>query len=324
MLDGLEVSVDSSVGIALRTPDMSTKGDLLRCADVALIQAERGQSKIELYDPEQDEFSRSRLALAEDLRHGLERGQLVVWYQPQVEARSGEVCSVEALVRWKHPTQGLLAPFSFLPAARRAGLMPRLTEIVLATAVRDLSAWRAQGVDLCVAINVAPPELLSGTVLPTLMSTLSREAVAPDRVIIEVTEDSFLADPDHAHAVIAQLRTDGVQVSIDDYGTGFSSLAYLRNLPLQELKIDRTFVSTINSDERSCMIVKTTTQLAHGLGLRVVAEGVEDEAQHDLLKALGVNVLQGYLFARPMPREHLVEWLINRHESSVTAATGAN
>ncbi len=324
VLDGLEVSVDSSVGIALRTPDMSTKGDLLRCADVALIQAKRGQSKIELYDPEQDEFSRSRLALAEDLRHGLERGQLVVWYQPQVEARSGEVCSVEALVRWKHPTQGLLAPFSFLPAARRAGLMPRLTEIVLATAVRDLSAWRAQGVDLCVAINVAPPELLSGTVLPTLMSTLSREAVAPDRVIIEVTEDSFLADPDHAHAVIAQLRTDGVQVSIDDYGTGFSSLAYLRNLPLQELKIDRTFVSTINSDERSCMIVKTTTQLAHGLGLRVVAEGVEDEAQHDLLKALGVNVLQGYLFARPMPREHLVEWLINRHESSVTAATGAN
>ena len=215
----------------------------------------------------------ARLALAEELRHGLERGQLVVWYQPQVEVATGAVCSVEALVRWRHPTQGLLAPGAFLPAARRAGLMPRLTEVVLATAVRDLAGWMARGIDVSLAVNIAPPELLGGTVLPELRAILARERVPADRLIVEVTEDSFLAEPDHARRVIEDLRVQGVQVSIDDYGTGFSSLAYLRDLPLQELKIDRSFVANILTDRRSWMIVNTTNQLAHGLGLRTVARG---------------------------------------------------
>jgi diguanylate cyclase (GGDEF)-like protein len=321
LLDGLEVSVDASVGLALRAPEMSSKGDLLRCADVALIDAKRSPAKVRLYDPEQDEYSRSRLALAEELRNGLERGEVVAWYQPQVETDSGRACSVEALVRWKHPTQGLLAPYAFLSVARRAGLMPRLTEIVLAAAVRDLAAWRARGLDVCVAVNVAPPELLSGTVLPVLFGTLAAEGVPADRFVVEVTEDSFLADPDRARTVIAELRAHGVQVSIDDYGTGFSSLAYLRTLPLQELKIDRAFVSTITEDERSSMIVRTTTQLAHGLGLRVVAEGVEDEATWEHLRGLGVDVLQGYLFARPMPGEHIAGWLDQREAGTSAALT---
>ncbi len=312
VLDGLEISVDACVGLAVRSPEMSSKGDLLRCADVALIQAKGTQAKVHLYDPEQDEYSRSRLALAEELRNGLERGEIIAWYQPQVDTATGDVVSVEALVRWKHPTQGLLSPFSFLSVARRAGLMPRLTEVVLTNAVRDLAALRAQGFDICMAVNVAPPELLSGTVLPVLFATLAAEDVPADRFIIEVTEDSFLADPDRARTVIAELRAHGVQVSIDDYGTGFSSLAYLRTLPLQELKIDRSFVSTITEDERSSMIVRTTIQLAQGLGLRTVAEGVEDEPTRDHLRELGVDVLQGYLFARPMPVEHVAGWLDTR------------
>ena len=310
-LDGIEVSVEVSAGIAVRTAEIATKGDLLRCADVALHQAKSIGGTV-VYDPEQDDFSRSRLAIAEALRHGLERDELVVWYQPQVDAVSGHVHSVEALVRWKHPRQGLLAPFAFLPAARRAGLMPRLTEVVLQRAVRDLAAWRARGVDVSVAVNVAPPELLSGTVLPDLGRLLSEAGVPADRLVIEVTEDSFLSEPDHARRVIEQLRLLGVQVSIDDYGTGYSSLAYLRDLPLQELKIDRAFVMDILTDQRSWMIVNTTNQLAHGLGLRTVAEGVEDAEQHAELARMGIDVLQGYHFARPMPGEHVVGWLQTR------------
>jgi diguanylate cyclase (GGDEF)-like protein len=308
-LDGLEISVEASAGVAVRTAEIATKGDLLRCADVALHQAKVSGTGTVVYDPEQDEYSRSRLALAEELRHGLERNELVVWYQPQVESKSGRVCSVEALVRWKHPRQGLLAPFAFLQAARRAGLMPRLTEVVLTQAVRDLAGWRNRGIDVSVAVNVAPPELLGGTVLPELGRVLAEAGVPADRLIVEVTEDSFLAEPEHARRVIQQLRSQGIQVSIDDYGTGYSSLAYLRDLPLQELKIDRSFVMNILSDKRSWMIVNTTNQLAHGLGLRTVAEGVEDADQQRELAAIGIDVLQGFHFARPMPAEHLVSWL---------------
>jgi diguanylate cyclase len=311
-LDGLEVSVNCSAGIATRSLEIATRGDLLRCADVAMTLAKRSGAGVVLYDPGQDEFSRARLALAEELRHGLEKGQLIVWYQPQVETRSGRTVSVEALVRWKHPTQGLLAPFSFLPVARRAGLMPRLTEVVLETAARDLAVWRNRGIDVSVAVNIAPPELLGGTILPELTSIMAAQDVPTDRLIVEVTEDSFLADPEHARKVIHDLRAQDVQVSIDDYGTGFSSLAYLRDLPLQELKIDRTFVAHILDDRRSWMIVSTTNELAHGLGLRTVAEGVEDDDVRAELSKMGIDVLQGYHFARPMPAEHLVGWLEGR------------
>jgi diguanylate cyclase (GGDEF)-like protein len=311
-LDGLEISVEASVGIAVRTDEIATKGDLLRCADVAMHQAKGGPVSSLIYDPSQDEFSRSRLALAEDLRRGLEKGEIIVWYQPQVKTDSGEVCSVEALVRWRHPVQGLMPPFAFLPVARRAGLMPRLTEVVLRAAIRDLAEWRSNGLDVRVAINVAPPELLGGTVLPELGAVLAREGVPADRLVVEVTEDSFLADPDHARRVIQELRLQGMQVSIDDYGTGFSSLAYLRDLPLQELKIDRSFVTNILTDERSWMIIDTTNQLAHGLGLRTVAEGVEDDEQRQALATIGIDVLQGYHFARPMPAPDFVQWMHDR------------
>jgi EAL domain-containing protein (putative c-di-GMP-specific phosphodiesterase class I) len=226
---------------------------------------------------------------------------------------------VEALVRWKHPTQGLLPPFAFLAIARRAGLMPRLTEVVLETAMRDLAGWLSRGIDVSVAVNVSPPELLGGTVLPEMGAILERQGVPADHLIIEVTEDSFLAEPEHARRVIHELRDKGIQVSIDDYGTGFSSLAYLRDLPAQELKIDRSFVMNILEDERTWMIVSTTNQLAHGLGLRTVAEGVEDEGQLRELRAIGIDVLQGYHFARPMPGTQFEAWLRERRLTPVAA-----
>jgi EAL domain-containing protein (putative c-di-GMP-specific phosphodiesterase class I) len=202
--------------------------------------------------------------------------------------------------------------------------MPRLTEVVLHTAARDLAGWRRRGIDVSIAVNIAPPELLGGTILPDLTSIMAAQQVPTNRLIVEVTEDSFLADPEHARKVIHELRAQDVQVSIDDYGTGFSSLAYLRDLPLQELKIDRSFVANILTDRRSWMIVSTTNELAHGLGLRTVAEGVEDEGLQAELRNMGIDVLQGFHFARPMPAEHLVEWLEARSTGArATAATGA-
>jgi diguanylate cyclase (GGDEF)-like protein len=322
-IDGLELTIEASVGVALRTDDIATRKDLLRCADVAMYQAKTSRSGALVYDAARDEFSRQRLALAEELRRGLEEGQLVVFYQPQVDTETGRACAVEALVRWRHPTQGLLPPGAFLPAARRAGLMAAMTEVVLSTAVRDLGTWLRDGLDVRVSVNVAPPELLGGTVLPELHRLVDRLQVPADRIIIEVTEDSFLAEPDHARSVISDLASRGMQVSIDDYGTGFSSLSYLRDLPLQELKIDRSFVANILTDHRSWMIVSTTNQLAQGLGLRTVAEGVEDAAQAAELLAMGVDVLQGYHLARPMPADQVAEWIASwRRDPVAVGASG--
>jgi len=236
-------------------------------------------------------------------------GQVELWYQPQIDAATQHLCGLEALVRWQHPTQGLLTPIAFLPAARRAGLMGMLSDTVARLAVRDLNGWLAAGLDVRVAINCAPPELLSQVFLPRLYASLDEWMVPADRLVLEVTEDSFLAEPERARAILLEMREHGLQVAIDDYGTGFSSLAYLRDLPVQELKIDRSFVNNIGADLRSRMIVASTIQMAHALDMRIVAEGVEDAETAAQLIDLGADVLQGYHFARPIPAAQVEQWV---------------
>jgi diguanylate cyclase len=311
-IDGMELTIEVSVGAAVRSRDVLAGEDLLRKADIAMYQAKLGHAGALLYDPARDEFSRARLQVAEELRNGIDRGELEVWYQPQVDAGSGRTRSVEALVRWRHPTQGLLQPGVFLPAARRSGLMPALTDAVLACVVDDATRWRAAGLDLQVSVNVAPAELLAPMLIERFLDLIERSALPSCGVVIEVTEDSFLAEPERARTVIQNLRARGIEVSIDDYGTGYSSLSYLRDLPVQELKIDRSFVMNLLTDPRSRMIVSTTNQLAHGLGLRTVAEGVEDAQTAAELESLGIDILQGYHFARPMPFGALSDWLAAR------------
>ncbi len=276
-----------------------------------------------LYDAHLDEFSRSRLLLAEELRKGITDGQIEVWYQPQVDAATGLVDALEALVRWRHPSQGLLTPVAFLPAARRAGLMGVLSEAIARLAVRDLQQMLHCGLNLRVAINCAPPELLSHTFIPRLYASLAECDVPAERIVLEVTEDSFLADPQRARAILLDLRTHGLQVSIDDYGTGFSSLTYLRDLPVQELKIDRSLIRGIATDDRSRKIVASTIQLAHALDMRIVAEGIEDAPDAAELMAMGIDVLQGYHFARPMPAEDVAPWLRARH-AALRAGVGVS
>ena len=308
-VESFDLSIDASVGVTIREADDMSSTELLRRADIAMYEAKLSRAGALLFDSSQDGFSRQRLRRGDDLRQAIADDQLVVWYQPQVEARTQQVVAMEALVRWQHPIEGLLSPIAFMPDARRAGLMPALTARVIDLVLEDARTWLDAGLSFRVAVNCAPPELLDGQLLPLLFTALDRAGLPGDSLLIEVTEDSFLSDPERARAALQELRAHDVQVSIDDYGTGFSSLAYLRDLPVQELKMDRSFVSTVVVDERSRMIVQTTTQMAHALGLRLVAEGVENVETAAALIPLGVDVLQGYHIARPMPASDVGPWV---------------
>lgn len=318
-VEGIDLSLDASVGIAVREETDTSAIEMLRRADVAMYEAKQAKAGVLLFDRAQDGMSHLRLLRGEALRTALTRGQLIAWYQPQIDARTRQVVAMEALMRWWHPTEGLLPPIAFLPDARRAGLMPALTEALLLQVVADARRWRDAGFTFRVAMNWAPPELVGGQLLPRLFSAIEEAQLPPESILVEVTEDSFLTDPERARMVLHDLRAHGVQVSIDDYGTGFSSLAYLRDLPVQELKMDRTFVAPVASDERSRMIVQTTTQMARALGLRFVAEGVEDAVAMGELVPLGVDVVQGYHIARPMPPDAVGPWVRHWEESQISS-----
>jgi diguanylate cyclase len=322
-VDGIEILPSASVGVAICPPEGVKSSELLRRADVAMYQAKHNRLGVALYDAADDDFSKAKLRLAEDLRKALDEQQFELWYQPQIDVLTQQVCGLEGLLRWRHPTEGTLVPVSFLPAARQAGLMPAISARVAQLAVRDLRSMRAVGVDVRVAINCAPAELLSGTFLHGLYAVLDKSPVPADRLLIEVTEDSFIAEPERARLVIQDIRDHGLQVAIDDYGTGFSSLAYLRDLAIDELKIDRTFISSMLADERTRMIVTSTLRMADALCMRTVAEGVEDEDTARALAEVGVDVIQGYHIARPMPPSEIAAWVkqwqIHRGEPRVVA-----
>jgi diguanylate cyclase (GGDEF)-like protein len=307
-VDGIEILPSASIGVASCAQPGLKSSELLRRADVAMYQAKHQRIGVALYDPADDDFSKTKLRMAEELRRALDEQQFELWYQPQVAVSSQQLCGLEALLRWRHPAQGVVSPVEFLPAARQAGLMPAISGRVAELAVRDLRAFRAAGVDVRVAINCAPPELFSGTFLPDLYTRLAESDVPASRMVVEVTEDSFIADPERARLVLQEIRAHGLQVAIDDYGTGFSSLAYLRDLSIDELKIDRSFIASMLSDARTRMIVASTIQMAAALSMRTVAEGVEDAATALELGSLGVDVLQGYHLGRPIPPGEVAAW----------------
>jgi diguanylate cyclase len=310
-VDGIDIALSASVGIVDCYQDETLdSNELVRRAEVAMYRAKHARSGIALYDPFHDDYSKAKLRISEELRRGITNGELEVWYQPQIDASTLRPCALEALVRWRHPADGLLAPVAFLPAARRAGLMPALSQEVVRLAIADVARWHAAGLRLRVAINCAPPELLSGVFVPRLHKAMSAAKLPPNAIVLEVTEESFIAEPERAREILQEVRDHGIQIAIDDYGTGFSSLAYLRDLPVDELKLDRTFVSPIGSDERSRMIVASTVQMARTLGMRTVAEGVEDAATAADLIAMGVTALQGYHISRPIPASEVVDWIV--------------
>ncbi|MCW2532365.1 MAG: putative Diguanylate kinase [Blastococcus sp.] len=309
VLDGMPLHVDASIGIAVCPDHGRDRSLLLARADTAMYVAKRGKHGFEIWAPDGTPATRDRLETLEQLRTALDTDQLDVHYQPKLDLRTGGVIGVEALVRWNHPERGLLYPDVFLPLAEQAGLMRRLALRVLERSLRDLQEWRAAGLELSVAVNLSVSNLQDVALPDQVEMLLDAFGVPAEALILEITEDVLMADAARSQQVMAALRRLGVRLSIDDYGTGYSSLSYLRALPVDELKLDRSFVSHLTSDERAAAIVRSTLQLSLDLGMSMVVEGVEDAATLAALRAWGCDFAQGYHIARPMPAEKFLGWL---------------
>ncbi|MDX6730705.1 MAG: hypothetical protein QOC54_653 [Baekduia sp.] len=316
-VEGLELDIGASVGVAMYPEHATEDGELLRRADVAMYLAKGAGGGVALYDPARDLHTRDRLALGQQLRAGMERDELVVYYQPKVDPQLGRVLGVEALVRWQHPVHGLLMPPDFLPLADRSGLMPKLTRRVLDAALAQLAGWRADGLDLTVAVNLVASDLLDPDLPGDVARLLAARDVPPTCLALEVTEDGVIADPEGAAATLDAIARLGVRIALDDFGTGWSSLAHLRRLPVAELKIDRSFVTDMATDADDAAIVRTTLDLARSLRLRVVAEGVEDDDTWALLADLGADAIQGYVLSRPLPAAQIDAWLAARRDGPI-------
>jgi len=303
-LTSLAVAVEASVGIAAAPEHGRTLEELLKHADVALYAAKDAPGHVATYAPELDPYTAERLALAGELRGAAERGELVVYYQPIVDAPDARVRGVEALVRWQHPVRGLLPPGEFLPLAEGTGTIGELTRFVLEEALRQAHVWSEQGLDLEVAVNLASASA-SDPRLPELVAgALERWPIDPARLVLELSEETVITDPRRVGDVLARLHALGVGLALDDFGTGQSSLAYLKRLPLDQLKIDRTFVMTLER-RGEADVVSAMVRLARAFGLRTVAEGVEDAGTAGRLSLLGCDQLQGFHFGRPVPPEEL-------------------
>jgi diguanylate cyclase (GGDEF)-like protein len=310
-LDDMTLHVRGSIGIALYPHHCADPMQLLQRADVAMTIAKRSRSRVALYQIGEDPHSKERVQLLEALRAGLARGELVCHYQPKITVSTGTTDGVEALVRWQHPERGLLAPDAFLPLAEQAGLMRPLTMAVLHIALRDASRWRRAGHDVTVAVNLSVTNLLDAELASDVAALLYEHQLPSSALILEITETVLMTDSSRAKAVVEALHALGVGLSVDDYGTGYSSLAYLQDLAIDELKLDRSFIMRLGDDPRSAAIVRSTVDLAHSLGLRIVAEGVEDAGTVEVLHRYGCDIIQGYFYSRPISAADLSTWLTN-------------
>ncbi|MCZ0209032.1 bifunctional diguanylate cyclase/phosphodiesterase, partial [Streptomyces sp. UMAF16] len=310
-LDGLTLVLEASAGVAV-FPDHALDAEgMLRRADVAMYQAKRDRTGVEVYESKRDSNTPDRLGLLGDLRRALDAHEVQLHYQPKVRF-DGQVAGLEALVRWVHPERGKVPPDEFIAIAESSGLMPHLTEYVLETALGQVARWRAQGLRVPVAVNVSPRDVHTPGFAGSVAARLARHGVPAGALQLEITEHVLLEDPQRAADTLAGLTGHGVKMSLDDFGTGYSSLVHLRRLPVSELKIDRSFVARLAVDTEDAEIVRCTVDLAHSLGLLVVAEGVEDDETWERLRDLGCDAVQGWLVAAAMPPEEATTWLLAR------------
>jgi len=320
MLDGLGIDLQASMGVALFPEHGQDVDSLVQKADVAMYQAKASPgSDYKLYTPERDPNSTQRLELTGELRRALVDGDLVLHYQPQIDLKTRLVGGVESLVRWRHPRHGLLSPDKFLPLAQHSGLMQPLTREVLKMALRQCRTWHDADIPLKVAVNVAAPDLLDLQFPEAVDALLSERGVAASALELEITEGTILADPVRARTVLTRLHAMGVRLAVDDFGTGYSSLAYLRELPVDAIKIDRSFVHDMANKADDEVIVRAIIDLARNLSLDVIAEGVEDEPTWNRLADLGCDLAQGYYLSPPLSEKELLLWL--SHWSELTGAT---
>ena len=309
VLDGHIVDVRASVGVAVSPYHGEEKDTLMRRADVAMYAAKRSNVGVVVWDERYDQHSSARLSLLSDLRKAVERNELTLMYQPKVMLRGGGAHYAEALVRWRHPTRGLVPPLEFIPFAEQTGFIRSITQWVLARAIAQCADWRCNGLPMNVSINLSARDLMDAELPDQVAALLQRHACAAQWITLEITESAVLDDPAHAIANLERLNALGCKLAIDDYGTGYSSLAYLRRLPVHELKIDKSFVIGMGSDASDALIVRSTIDLAHNLGLSVVAEGVEDDPTLERLRAMNCDMVQGYLLSRPLGVIETEAWM---------------
>jgi len=309
VIEDVPIALETSIGIALCPEHGKDADTLIQRADVALYAAKKTGRGHALYAQELDPYSPQRLALMAELRDAIERNQLVLYYQPTINLATRTVFGVEALVRWRHPERGVIPPDQFIGPAEQTGLIHPLTRWVLETAMQQCVGWLQAGLDLMVSVNLSARNLLDQKLPKTVASLLRASGVAPHRIRTEITESAIMTDPAGAGEVLAKLHGIGLRLSIDDFGTGYSSLNHLRKLPIDEIKVDRSFVSGMNANDDDAKIVRSTIELAHHLGLEVVAEGVETPEVLNRLVEMGCDAAQGYHFSRPLPADEFVGWL---------------
>ena len=316
---GLPLSTESSIGYVLMPDDGTDVDELLQRADVALYVAKAQHAGVVRYDPSQDHYNAANLGLIADLRHAIDNGELVLHYQPKISLAQGgvdAVDAVEALVRWEHPSHGLLGPDRFVPLAEQTDLIDKLTQWVLGRALSDMTALDTELSHVAVSVNVSARNICSGEFASRVIAALEAHAVPAHRLTLEITETALLTDPSRAAVALAELSALGVRISIDDFGIGQTSLGFLSSLPVHELKIDQGFVTDMTSVPSHSAIVRSIVDLAHNLGLRVVAEGVETADVLGQLRYVGCDVAQGYLFSRPLPLAALETWLATQRTGS--------
>jgi diguanylate cyclase (GGDEF)-like protein len=318
VLDGLQVVVAVSAGIAWRDEDVAP-AEMIRRADVAMYHAKSQHLGYAVHTSEIDRRTPARLSLLTDLRTAIQRDEIQLHFQPEIDVASGRVRGVEALARWYHPERGWVAPSDFVKVAEESGLIRSLTDIVVERGLAALARLHARGHRIGIALNLSTQDLFDELLGDRIERRLDEHAIEPQLVTIEITEGSLLVDGPRTRSTIARLDRIGVQLSIDDFGTGYSSLSYLRKLPVRELKIDRSFVTGLLGATQDEVIVRSTIDLGHNLGMRVVAEGVEQQAVLDRLSELGCDVAQGFGIARPMPLDDLFRWLDTRSGAPIAS-----
>lgn len=319
VVGGAQVRMQASAGIAEADGPDVTIIELLRRADVAMYAAKAVGQRLESYDAVLDKANHARLDTIRELSDAFREGEFVLHYQPKIAIDTGDTLGAEALVRWQHPTRGLLYPDAFLNIIEQSGSIGELTQVVLEMAIRQIAAWDAAGFQMSVAVNLSAFDLLDLKLPERVMSLLSEHSVPVEALELEITESVLMTDPARACEVLEELHGLGLKLSVDDYGTGYSSLAYLRDLPIDELKIDRSLIATLSEDGRGAKIVGSTIELAHALNLSVLAEGVEDESTLDTLRSFGCDSVQGFHFSRALPAGDFAAWA--RSHAPVLPAT---
>ncbi len=310
VLGQTDIFIDVSLGVAVSPTHTVSADGLLRLADVAMYEAKRNRYGVSVYRPGLENVNNHRLAIASDLRTALRQGQEIqTYFQPKMDLRSGTIVGVEALVRWYHPTRGVIPPDEFVHIAEDTGQSALLTATVLERALAQASEWKADGIELPIAVNLYGSDLRSDAIVDRISDVLERHVLPAHLLQIEITEASLVSDPAGARRILNQLHGLGVRVALDDYGTGYSSLAYLREFPIDELKLDKTFAMGMLRDQTSWIIVRSTIELAHALEMTIVAEGVEDEVVCEELVTLGCDIGQGYYWSRPLAATELNRWM---------------